>query len=149
MKHDSLTVDLENAIKKGKKLKISDIFAVPSLAANPLTKTILKIYTNDNEIRFRDLVSDLRMLVSKNPLDIKLKFLFNIYDTDGDGFICNFELYDILEILSENRMDGSKLQNIVDQTFRECKTDFIDFQTFSELLHKRTKNIETYFIAKN
>ena len=30
----------------------------------------------------------------------KLKFLFNIYDMDGDGYICNTELFDVSRIAS-------------------------------------------------
>lgn len=148
MVNDNLYIEIEKAIKKGSKLKKKDILAVPSLSSNPITKILLKIYEKNNTINFRDLVNDLRMFVSENPLDDKLKFLFKLYDSDGDGVISDNELFAILELLCEGNLESDKIQNIVDHTFRECDAEIIDFERFKMLIKKRTKNINTYFFAR-
>ena len=42
------------------------------------------------------IVKGLAMFTMKNvERERKLRFLFDIYDIDGDGFICNSELYKV------------------------------------------------------
>ena len=51
---------------------------------------------NSGELDFTEFVRGLAMFTTKNvDRDKKLEFLFNIYDMDRDGFICNSELFEV------------------------------------------------------
>ena len=51
---------------------------------------------NSGELDFTEFVRGLAMFTTKNiDREKKLKFLFNIYDMDSDGFICNTELFEV------------------------------------------------------
>ena len=53
---------------------------------------------NSGELDFTEFVRGLAMFTTKNvDRDKKLEFLFNIYDMDRDGFICNSELFEVEE----------------------------------------------------
>ena len=51
---------------------------------------------NSGELDFKEFVKGLAMFTMKNvDKERKLRFLFNIYDMDGDGFISNAELFKV------------------------------------------------------
>lgn len=148
MEDDGIAADIEKAIRRGSKLKKKDILALPALESNAITKTLLKIYSNEDAIDLRQMIKDIQMFVSNNPLEQKLRFLFKLFDIDGDGIVTNAELFHILNMLCEGRLESYKIQNIVDQTMREVNCDYINYENFKELIIRRTKNIETYFCTK-
>ncbi|KAM0676789.1 Diphthamide biosynthesis protein 2 [Binucleata daphniae] len=148
MQNDDMAAEIEKAIKRGAKLKKKDICALPALESNSITKILLKVYSDNDTIRFKEMIKDIQMFVTKNPLEDKLRFLFKLFDGDKDGVITNAELFEMLNMLCEDRLESYKIQNIVDQTMREVNSDCISYKHFKELITKRTKNIETYFVAK-
>ncbi len=50
----------------------------------------------DGKISFTEFVTGLSSLHAEGPLDDKMRFVFNIYDMDNDGFISNGELFKAL-----------------------------------------------------
>ncbi|EJW03779.1 hypothetical protein EDEG_01935 [Edhazardia aedis USNM 41457] len=157
MLQKKLIEDLETLVKRGKYVTARDLLNIPAIAANPLSKLIIAKYTviensgqncGKKRIDFKNLITDLDFFVSGDDLDSKLSFLFKMYDTDGDGYISNYELFCMLENLCDNSIDGIKIQNIVDQTFRELDCDKICLDDFVGIIKKKTKNLKTFFMAK-
>lgn len=158
--------ELSKKIRKGRKIRKRDLLDIPAIANNPLSATIIRRYTTEN-LDFEVMVRDLQMFISPkdsykqkkqakdnsknddsdlNFLDSKLKFLYRLYDVDDNGCIGNAELYNLVYTLCEGKLDGWKVQNLVDQTFRLCDGR-IDFFAFKDLIMKRTTNLETFFIT--
>lgn len=48
---------------------------------------------------------------------------FKIYDMDGDGFISNGELFQVLKMMVGNNLKDTQLQQIVDKTIINADTD--------------------------
>ena len=72
----------------------------PSGNADNFSKNIFRTFDTNNsgELDFTEFVRGLAMFTTKNvDRDKKLEFLFNIYDMDRDGFICNSELFEVEE----------------------------------------------------
>lgn len=59
------------------------------------------------------------------------------------------ELFQIMELLCEEKMERRKMLNLVDQSFRASRKEKIGYEEFSGLIMSRTKNIETYFMAES
>jgi serine/threonine-protein phosphatase 2B regulatory subunit len=148
MEGDKLVVELEKYIKKRKTLTKRDLMTVRPLVSNPLFHTIVNSYTEENTLKFSEMIKDLQMFVSKSEIDDKLRFLFRMYDKDNDGRLSNHDIFLTIESLCDGLLDRKKIQNLVDQIYREyddCHT--IDFGQFKEIIKRRTKNLSTYFKA--
>lgn len=52
-----------------------------------------------------------------------MRFAFDVYDEDGDGFITNGELFRVLRVMSGGQMREEQLQQVVDRTIRDLDQD--------------------------
>ena len=66
----------------------------------------------------------------------KLKFAFDIYDIDKDGYISNGELFTVLKMMVGNNLNEVQLQQLVDRTIIKADEDFdgkISFEEFCKV----------------
>jgi len=64
-------------------------------------------------------------------------FAFQVYDIDGDGFISNGELFQVLKMMVGNNLTEVQLQQIVDKTILEADEDKdgkISFDEFVKMI---------------
>ncbi len=67
----------------------------------------------------------------------KLKFAFQIYDINNDGFISNGELFAVLKMMVGNNLTEAQLQQLVDRTIIKADLDLdakISFKEFSNMV---------------
>ena len=86
-------------------LSVEEFLAMPELKENPIVQRVVQVFDADHsgELDFKEFVKGLAMFTMKNvDRDKKLKFLFNIYDMDSDGYISNSELFTVSELISFN-----------------------------------------------
>ena len=86
----------------------------------------------DGKISFTEFVSGLSSLHSDGPLEDKVKFVFNIYDMDGDGFISNGELFKVLKMMVGTNLKDTELQQLVDRTIIQLDKDFDGMISYPE-----------------
>jgi len=116
-------------------LTTEEFLSIPDLALNPLLERILQIFdkNGDNEVQFSEFISVLSTLSDKGTKEDKLKFAFQVYDIDGDGFISNGELFRVLKMMVGTNLTDAQLQQIVDKSILESdssgegKVSFEDF----------------------
>eukprot|EP00055_Hartaetosiga_balthica_P000431 m.136545 g.136545 ORF g.136545 m.136545 type:complete len:209 (+) comp10733_c0_seq1:89-715(+) len=122
-----------------------DLMAIPELAINPISNRIIQLFVHDAGTnpsrsiefpkflttlavfapltqahkRFHD-TNEIKQWEARQKHD-KLQFLFNIYDTHGDGFIDQQELFSVLKGLVVGGMSDEQLRFIVEQTI--CEAD--------------------------
>eukprot|EP00730_Choanoeca_flexa_P018185 TRINITY_DN8829_c0_g1_i2.p1 TRINITY_DN8829_c0_g1~~TRINITY_DN8829_c0_g1_i2.p1 ORF type:complete len:203 (+),score=50.82 TRINITY_DN8829_c0_g1_i2:105-713(+) len=143
-----------------------DLMSIPELAMNPLVERIIQIFNRDNQdedgvgvaIDFGRFLSTLAVFLPvkessrANDLDDdefrkwaedkqreKLKFVFHIYDVEGDGFIDAQELFAVLKMMVTDGISDAQLSFIVDQTIKEADGDGdgkISFDEFAQILAK-------------
>ena len=58
----------------------------------------------DKLIQFEEFVGGLSSLYGKDN-ELKLKFAFQVYDFDEDGFISNGDLYKVLKMMVGNNLN--------------------------------------------
>jgi len=86
---------------------------------------VIRIFdeNKDNEIQFSEFIKALSIFSDKGNKEEKLKFAFRVYDIDGDGFISNGELFQVLKMMVGSNLTDVQLQQIVDKTILEGDDD--------------------------
>eukprot|EP01105_Mastigella_eilhardi_P002904 TRINITY_DN13757_c1_g1_i1.p1 TRINITY_DN13757_c1_g1~~TRINITY_DN13757_c1_g1_i1.p1 ORF type:complete len:184 (-),score=86.12 TRINITY_DN13757_c1_g1_i1:133-630(-) len=120
--------------------------AIPDLKMNPLLGRLLSIFdkNKDEEIQFSEFVTTLATLSNKGSQQQKLQFAFQIYDMDGDGYISNGELFQVLKMMVGSNLNDVQLQQIVDKTIiaaDEDKDGKISFEEFVKIINKNNDSI--------
>eukprot|EP00013_Stygamoeba_regulata_P026776 CAMPEP_0177651506 /NCGR_PEP_ID=MMETSP0447-20121125/12591_1 /TAXON_ID=0 /ORGANISM="Stygamoeba regulata, Strain BSH-02190019" /LENGTH=160 /DNA_ID=CAMNT_0019154605 /DNA_START=294 /DNA_END=776 /DNA_ORIENTATION=+ len=120
-------------------LTTDEFLSVPELAGNPLLERVFAIFdkNKDSEIEFKEFISALSTFSDKGNKEGKLRFAFQVYDIDGDGFISNGELFQVLKMMVGNNLTPVQLQQIVDKTILEADEDKdgkISFEEFVKMI---------------
>ena len=118
-------------------ITIHDLATLPDVDKNPLGDRIWRLLAKQGEsyIDFTTFVKALSTFNDKDNEEDKIKFLFQIYDIDGDGFITKEELFVILKSLVGSSLNTSQLEQISEKTISdvdktgEGKMGFEDFKS--------------------
>lgn len=123
----------------------ADFARIPELHINPLRDRIIDVIIDDSgyddKINFRQFAKVFstfrRDKKDTNSKENKLKFLFSVYDRDGDDRINKYELVAILNMLVGNNLPEEQMNAIAERTIAELGADGnITFQKFCETLEK-------------
>eukprot|EP00732_Lithocolla_globosa_P007624 Lithocolla_globosa_v1_NODE_9925_length_654_cov_164.742905.p1 type:complete len:174 gc:universal NODE_9925_length_654_cov_164.742905:577-56(-) len=106
---------------------------------NPLAKRVIEIFDEDGggDIDFQEFIKGLSIFSNKSDKTEKLRFAFKVYDLDGDGFISNGELFQVLKTMVGDNLKEEQLQQIVDKSILEADKNGdgkIDFQEFCDVV---------------
>mgnify|MGYP000409800076 FL=1 len=112
-----------------------EFFDIPELAQNPLVKRVIAVLdkNTDGKISFLEFVQGLSSLSASASNEEKLRFAFQIYDVNNDGFISNGELFSVLKMMVGNNLNDTQLQQLVDRTIIKADEDMdgkISFEEF-------------------
>ena len=115
-------------------LSKEEFLSIPGVAANPLASRLIETFDKDGsgDVDFQEFITGLSIFSSKGLKDDKLKFAFEIYDIDKDGFISNGELFIVLKMMVGQNLEDDQLQQIVDRTIMENDVDGDGKLSFSE-----------------
>ena len=90
----------------------------------------------DGSISFLEFVQGLNSLSAGASHEEKMRFAFQIYDINGDGFISNGELFTVLKMMVGNNLNDVQLQQLVDRTIIKADEDYdgkISFEEFCKV----------------
>ena len=91
----------------------------------------------DGSISFLEFVQGLNALSAGSTQEEKLRFAFQIYDINNDGFISNGELFHVLKMMVGNNLSDVQLQQLVDRTIIKADKDLdgkISFEEFADMV---------------
>ena len=119
-------------------LTLAELKRIPGLEENPLLNRFFSIVDKDNngEIDFQEFIQCL--LESSISAESKLKFAFQIYDIDNDGFISKSELYQVLKLMTGNSLIDIQIKQLVNRTILYADKDKdgkISFDEFRNLFN--------------
>lgn len=129
----------EHLLKKSKSLTKKDVLSIPELKDNPISVILIKKYVECEKFDGEKFIKDLLDFCLAKTTDEKLKFIFSVYDLDGDNFISSLDLFDILKTLNKGILDDWKIQNVVDKTFAEIGEyrSKLSFDQFKFIIEKK------------
>ena len=124
---------------KSGSLEPQEFFDIPELANNPLVKRVIDVLdkNKDGSISFLEFVQGLNSLSAGSSQEDKLRFAFQIYDINNDGFISNGELFTVLKMMVGNNLNDVQLQQLVDRTIIRADKDLdgkINFEEFTDMV---------------
>ncbi|KAF7698543.1 Calcineurin subunit B type 1 [Cucumispora dikerogammari] len=134
---NSQNIQREHLKQKCKKLTKLKLLEIPQLRQNPLTIELLNKYSckiDKNKLLIEKMMIDLYDFIHGTCLEKKLKFLFDFYDTNADGFITKTDLFKILSAVSDYKMDIDVINQIIDNTLLGGRVEQIDFLKFKNML---------------
>lgn len=130
----------------------NEFLMTPEAQQNPLSSRLLALFDRDNSgyIDFQEFTNGLAVFSAKASKERKLRFAFEIYDIDGDGYITNGELFTILKTMTGSHLSDIQLQQVVDKSIRDADKDKdgkISFDEFKGIVTtKNTSFLELWTI---
>ncbi len=98
----------------------------PRILLEPTLNLLKGLSTN---LTFPSLVSAITRLSTPSE---KLRFVFDFYDTDKDGFISPQDLFKSVQLMCKDNSTPTQLSELVRRTFREFDIDNDGLISFSE-----------------
>lgn len=88
-----------------------ELMAVPELAINPLAQRIIQIFENVN---FKDFCLLLCNFSERSTPQDRIRFMFTVYDIDGDGAISRSDLLTMLRNRAGSQLTDEQLAELTD-----------------------------------
>ncbi|XP_008140064.2 calcineurin subunit B type 2 [Eptesicus fuscus] len=106
-------------------LSADELLSLPELWHNPLAQRVFEVFDadGDGEVDFEEFVAGTSQFSLRGDEEQKLRFAFNVYDMDKDGYISNGELFQVLKMMVGNNMQDWELQQVVDKSIIILDTD--------------------------
>ncbi|KAI0977817.1 hypothetical protein GJ496_001875 [Pomphorhynchus laevis] len=103
---------------KSGQISVDEFKQITSIANNPLLERVIHVFDKDNngEVDFEEFVNGIAIFAHEGYKKRKLKFLFQIYDINKDGYICHDELFDLLKLVMEKDVPDLDIHQIVHKT---------------------------------
>lgn len=117
-----------------------EFLSIPGISSNPLATRLMDVFDTDGDgrIDFEEFITGLSAFSGKSDNLTKLKFAFNIYDIDRDGYIGNGELFIVMKMMVGKNLQDEELQQIVDKTIMEADLDSdgkLNFEEFQKAVN--------------
>jgi len=124
---------------KSGSIEQKEFFDVPELRDNPIVQRVVSVFdkNNDDKISFYEFITGLSTLTSTSNVEEKIKFAFEIYDTNSDGYISNGDLFNTLKLLTGDNLTDIQIQQVVDRTILAADKDLdgkLSFEEFAEFI---------------
>mmetsp|Transcript_24410 Transcript_24410/g.29794 ORF Transcript_24410/g.29794 Transcript_24410/m.29794 type:complete len:181 (+) Transcript_24410:49-591(+) len=108
-------------------LSKDEFLHIEQLQQNPMVSRVLEIFDDDGNdmIDFTEFLDALYVFAStaQEQNQAKVRFAFEIYDVNGDGYISNGDLFRILKIMVGDNLTEIQLQQLVDRTILKADKD--------------------------
>lgn len=91
-----------------------EFLSIPELSINPLAKRLAYFFES---INFKEFLGLLAAFSCKASRDDKLRFMFNVFDVDGDGAIDEEDLTLILRQLAGSGLSEEEVGSLVNRVF--------------------------------
>merc|ERR1712137_161524 len=115
----------------------SEILGVGDLIDNPLVRRVVSVFDKDGngQISFIEFLLGLSKLALGTSEEEKLMFAFSLYDVNGDNYISNGDLFQVMKTMVGDNLLETQLQQLVDRQILLADKDgdgMLSFEEFKE-----------------
>ena len=98
---------------------------VKEISENPLTKRVTAVFDKNKNgtVSFIEFLIGLARLASTADKEEKLRFAFEVYDVNRDGYISNGDLFSVMQAMVGDNLTEEQLQQLVDREMRDLDKD--------------------------
>ena len=109
-----------------------ELLAIPEFMLNPLSQRLVTLFENVN---FKDFLKLLSSFSSKASKEEKLRFMFQVHDVDGDGYISRSDLEHVLRQRTGTSLTEDEMEGIISKVMREggSQSERLSFEKFKEV----------------
>eukprot|EP00878_Enallax_costatus_P004891 GHUV01005146.1.p1 GENE.GHUV01005146.1~~GHUV01005146.1.p1 ORF type:complete len:179 (+),score=35.46 GHUV01005146.1:738-1274(+) len=107
------------SLDRGRKGYISteELMAIPELSINPLAQRLVRQFESVNFVDFARLLA---AFSDRAPYDEKVKFIFKVYDVDGDGLVTRDDMQIMLRQLAGSSLTDDDINCLVIRALQEA-----------------------------
>lgn len=131
------------ALDRGHKGYISaeEFMNIPELSINPLARRLERMFETVN---FTDFVSFLSVFSKRASREDRLRFIFNVYDMDGDGHVAAEDLELMLRQLAGRSLSDEDIAAVVRQALQEASMPAtgLTYEDFDSVLHNSSLTMQ-------
>ncbi|KAL7670284.1 hypothetical protein ACOME3_005223 [Neoechinorhynchus agilis] len=111
-----------------------EFMTIPELRSNRLLDRVISLFDEDRngEVDFDEFINGVGTFTVKGECEMKLRFLFNVYDINRDGYISRDELYQVLRKVVGTQMNDRQLSDVVEMTILYWDKDMDGKISFKE-----------------
>ncbi|KAF4674676.1 calcineurin, partial [Perkinsus chesapeaki] len=112
----------------------SELLGVREISENPLVQRVVSIFDVDGNgtVSFIEFLVGLARVAVGSDEEEKLKFAFEVYDVNKDGYISNGDLFQVMKMMVGDNLTDEQLQQLVDRTMRDTDKDMDGLLCFEE-----------------
>lgn len=93
------------------------LMGIPELSINPLAQRLVRMVESAN---FTEFVRVLAAFSSRTPREDKVRFIFEVYDVDGDGVVSREDMSVVLRQLGGAGLADAAVHELIDRAFGEA-----------------------------
>ncbi|KAK9026821.1 hypothetical protein V6N11_039654 [Hibiscus sabdariffa] len=115
-------------------ISADEFLSVPEFAMNPLSQRLLKMVDGLN---FKDFVAFLSAFSAKASVQMKIKLIFKVYDSDGNGKVSFNDILEVLRDLSGSFISDNQREQVLTQLLKEAgysKDSYLTLDDFIKVL---------------
>ncbi|MBA0858612.1 hypothetical protein Goshw_028724 [Gossypium schwendimanii] len=113
-------------------ISADEFLSVPEFAMNPLSQRLLKMVDGLN---FKDFVAFLSAFSAKASVQQKVKLIFKVYDSDGNGKVSFSDMLEVLRDLSGSFISDVQREQVLTQLLKEAgysKDSYLTLDDFNK-----------------
>ena len=117
-------------------LEPSEILGVQEIQDNPLTARVTSIFDKDGNgtVSFIEFLIGLARLSAGVDSEQKIRFAFEVYDVNRDGYISNGDLFQVMKMMVGDNLTDEQLQQLVDREMRDADLNQDGLLSFEEFM---------------
>ncbi|XP_066468223.1 calcium and integrin-binding family member 4 [Tiliqua scincoides] len=126
---------------KQEKLTIEQVCTWPQLKVNPFRDRICKVFSTDGYFTFEDVLGMASVFSDLACPDLKIEYVFRIYDFNEDGFIDEEDLQNVIRrLLNRNTLTEDEVVSLANHILEEADSDNDRLLSLTEFEYAMTKS---------
>ncbi|KAK8383640.1 hypothetical protein O3P69_015834 [Scylla paramamosain] len=116
----NLPLQLDPSITSSFRASFADLNTLPELKENPFRRRVCEVFgeSPDGGLTFEQFLEMFSVFSESSPRDVKATYAFRVYDFDGDGFLGEADLGEVVRHLTHDLLSAEEYATIVSKDLK-------------------------------